>query len=69
TSNIFATCSSCSREFVMLEEYLNSIGKKVQFIVKSDESVKGFADLKDVYPEIKESMKKYSKIYKKLKKK
>ncbi|WP_431166081.1 hypothetical protein [Tenacibaculum halocynthiae] len=69
TSNIFATCSSCSREFVMLEEYLKSIGKKVKFIVKSDESVKGFADLKDLYPEIKESMKKYNKIYKKLKKK
>ncbi|CAA0236914.1 hypothetical protein [Tenacibaculum maritimum] len=69
TSNIFATCSSCSREFVMLEEYLNSIGKKVQFIVKSDESVKGFADLTRTYPEIKIAKKKYEKIYKKLKKK
>ncbi|CAA0163489.1 hypothetical protein V3A08_05895 [Tenacibaculum maritimum] len=53
----------------MLEEYLNSIGKKVQFIVKSDESVKGFADLTRTYPEIKIAKKKYEKIYKKLKKK
>ncbi|WP_159319951.1 hypothetical protein, partial [Tenacibaculum maritimum] len=69
TSNIFATCSSCSREFVMLEEYLNSIGKKVQFIVKSDESVKGFKELKTKYPVINKNIKKYYKIYKKLKKK
>lgn len=64
TSNIFATCSSCSREFVMLEEYLKSIGKKVQFIIKSDESVKGFADLTRTYPEIKTAKKKYEKAFK-----
>lgn len=53
----------------MLEEYLKSIRKKVKFIVKSDESVKGFADLTRTYPEIKMAKKKYEKILKKQKKK
>ncbi|MEE4000013.1 hypothetical protein V1T75_06645 [Tenacibaculum sp. FZY0031] len=69
TSNIFATCTSCSREFVMLEEYLKTLGKKVKFVVKTDEAVSGFTDLKELYPEIKGIMKKYERMYDKLKKK
>lgn len=65
TSNIFATCSSCSREFVMLEEYLKTLGKKVKFVVKSDNTIDGMGELTRTYPEIK----KYQKLYKKLKKK
>lgn len=45
----------------MLEEYLKSIGKKVKFIVKSDESVKGFKELKIKYPVINKNIKKYYK--------
>ena len=48
----------------MLEEYLKSIRKKVKFIVKSDESVKGFKELKIKYPVINKNIKKYYKIYK-----
>ncbi|RSC95048.1 hypothetical protein [Tenacibaculum singaporense] len=69
TSNIFAQCTSCSREFVMLEEYLKTLGKKVKFVVKTDEAVSGFTDLKELYPEIKGIMKKYERMYDKLKKK
>lgn len=46
TKNIFKTCGSCRREFVMLEEYLKSKGKKVKIIVFSDESIEGTAHLK-----------------------
>jgi len=46
TKNIFKTCGSCRREFVMLEEYLKSKGKKVKIIVFSDETIKGTAGLK-----------------------
>lgn len=46
TKNIFATCSSCKREFLMLEEYMTSIGKKVKFIVFSDETIKSTKFLK-----------------------
>lgn len=63
-SNIFATCTSCSREFVMLEEYLKTLGKNVKFVVKTDETIEGFTKLKSTYPEIKKIIKKYNKIYK-----
>lgn len=68
TSNIFTTCESCSREFLMLKEYLKSVGKKVAIIVKADDKIKGFTKLKKEYPEIKEIIKKYEKVYKKSKK-
>ncbi len=67
TSNIFATCTSCSREFVMLEEYLKTLGKKVKFVIKTDEKVKGFKELKIKYPEIKKVIKKHQKEYRKIK--
>lgn len=46
TRNIFKTCGSCKREFVMLEDYLRTQGKKVKIIVFSDETIKGTEDLK-----------------------
>ena len=46
TRNIFKTCGSCKREFVMLEDYLRTQGKKVKIIVYSDETIKGTEDLK-----------------------
>ncbi|OPB88639.1 hypothetical protein BB020_03135 [Elizabethkingia occulta] len=48
TSNIFKTCGSCKREFVMLENYLKTKGKKIKIIVFSDEMIKGTEDLKTV---------------------
>lgn len=45
TRNIFKTCGSCKREFVMLEDYLRAQGKKVKIIVYSDETVEGTRDL------------------------
>lgn len=67
TSNIFKICGSCSREFLMLENYLKSIGKKVTLTVKSDSKIEGFSDLKDI-PEIKKIKKETYKNYKKTKK-
>lgn len=46
TKNIFRTCGSCKREFVMLEDYLHKQGKKVKIVVYSDETIKGTEDLK-----------------------
>ncbi|MDH6251798.1 hypothetical protein M2347_001525 [Chryseobacterium sp. H1D6B] len=46
TKNIFKTCGSCQREFVMLEEYLKLQGKKVKFVVFSDETIHGTKMLK-----------------------
>jgi len=46
TQNIFKTCGSCRREFVMLEDYLKLQRKKVKFVVFSDETVEGTAHLK-----------------------
>lgn len=46
TQNIFKTCGSCRREFVMLEDYLKAQGKKVKFVVFSDETIEGTAHLK-----------------------
>ena len=47
TQNIFKTCGSCRREFIMLEDYLKTQDKKVKFVVFSDESIKGTARLKE----------------------
>lgn len=47
TQNIFTTCGSCRREFVMLEDYLSKLGKKVKITVYSDETIKGTARLKE----------------------
>lgn len=46
TRNIFKTCGSCKREFVMLEDYLRTQGKKIKIVVYSDETIKGTEDLK-----------------------
>ena len=46
TQNIFKACGSCQREFVMLEDYLKTQGKKVKFVVFSDETIEGTAHLK-----------------------
>lgn len=53
TSNIFKTCGSCSREFVLLKQLLENQGKKLTIIVKADERIEGFSKLKEIYPEIK----------------
>ncbi|WP_288459478.1 hypothetical protein [uncultured Chryseobacterium sp.] len=45
TTNIYYACSSCQREFVMFEEFLKTRGKKVKFIVHSDEEIKGSEQL------------------------
>ncbi|HEX8574881.1 MAG TPA: hypothetical protein VF677_01165 [Flavobacterium sp.] len=45
TQNIFKTCGSCRREFVMLEDYLKLQGKKVKIVVISDETIEGTRDL------------------------
>lgn len=47
TQNIFKTCGSCRREFVMLEDYLKLQGKKVKIIVMSDETIEGGRMLRD----------------------
>ncbi|MGO4707779.1 hypothetical protein AB4Y90_01440 [Chryseobacterium sp. 2TAF14] len=47
TQNIFKTCGSCRREFVMLEDYLKMQGKKVKFVVFSDDTIEGTRALKD----------------------
>ncbi|HFK5508304.1 hypothetical protein [Elizabethkingia anophelis] len=46
TRNIFKTCGSCKREFIMLENYLKTKGKKVKIIVYSDDTVEKTAQLK-----------------------
>ena len=48
TQNIFKTCGSCRREFVMLEDYLKFRGKKVKFVVFSDETIEKTAHLKKI---------------------
>lgn len=53
TQNIFKTCGSCSREFVLLKQLLKQKGKKLRIIVKADERIEGFGKLKEIYPEIK----------------
>ncbi len=47
TRNIFRTCGSCRREFVMLEDYLKLQGKKVKITVISDDVIEGTRALKD----------------------
>ncbi|WP_278555299.1 hypothetical protein [Elizabethkingia bruuniana] len=46
TRNIFKTCGSCKREFIMLENYLKTKGKKVKIIVYSDDTIEKTAQLK-----------------------
>ncbi|WP_294310472.1 hypothetical protein [uncultured Chryseobacterium sp.] len=46
TRNIFKTCGSCRREFVMLEDYLRTQGKKVKIVIFSDETIEGTFALK-----------------------
>lgn len=53
TKNIFKTCGSCSREFVLLKQLLEQQGKKLRIIVKADDRITGFGKLKEIYPEIK----------------
>ena len=46
TRNIFKTCGSCKREFIMLENYLKTKGKQVKIIVFSDDTIEKTAQLK-----------------------
>lgn len=46
TRNIFKTCGSCRREFIMLEDYLRTQGKKIKIIVFSDDTIEGSLALK-----------------------
>ncbi|WP_295222035.1 hypothetical protein [uncultured Chryseobacterium sp.] len=46
TRNIFKTCGSCRREFVMLEDYLRTQRKKVKIVIFSDETIEGTFALK-----------------------
>lgn len=45
TRNIFRTCESCRREFLMLEEYMSKLGKTVIIRVRTDKSIDGTNDL------------------------
>lgn len=45
TRNIFKTCGRCKREFVMLENYLRTQGKKVKIVVFSDDTIVSTRDL------------------------
>ncbi len=68
TTNIFKTCGSGSREFIILEKYLKTQGKKVKFIINSDSKIEGFSKLLKENAMIKSSMKDYEKLYKQFKK-
>ncbi|WP_028888315.1 hypothetical protein [Tenacibaculum ovolyticum] len=67
TSNIFKTCGSCEKEFVLLKQMLEARGKKIKFVVKTDVEVKGFKELTKKYPDLKEIKKRYEKLYRKQK--
>ena len=45
TQNIFTTCSSCRKEFLMFRELLGK--NKVKILVEGKEVVKGTENLKD----------------------
>ena len=53
TENIFKTCGSCSREFVILKQLLEQQGKKLRIIVKADNEIDGTKALLKKYPELK----------------
>lgn len=53
TQNIFKTCGSCSREFVLLKQLLEQQGKKLRIVVKADNQIEGTKDLFKKYPELK----------------
>lgn len=45
TKNIFYACSSCQREFLILQEYVAKMGKKMKITIYGDEEIKGTAEL------------------------
>lgn len=46
--NIFKPCYSCKREFLMFKEFLENSGKKVDFEMFYDETIKGSKELQDI---------------------
>jgi hypothetical protein len=48
TKNIFYACSSCQREFLILQEYVTKMGKKMKITIYGDEAIEGSADLLDI---------------------
>lgn len=44
-TSLIKVCNSCSRELLMLEEYMIYRGKTIKFVIKHDTEIDGFKDL------------------------